>query len=128
MLAPWLLPSVITYGYSDPTALRSMIDPCRLKKEPCTLAYHVRPIVKYVAFICLLLTLWSAVALVAHHHAKGVDSACTICVAAHSAAPAVAGTFLRITFTSRINFQPEPEFTKGHFVAFALSVRPPPAV
>src|SRR5438309_6918748 len=49
----------------------------------------MRSFVRCVALMCLLLTFWSALAVVAHHHADGTDSAsCTVCVAAHSTAPA----------------------------------------
>jgi hypothetical protein len=88
----------------------------------------VRSIVKYVAVMCLFLTSWSAMALVAHHHAKGTESVCTVCVAAHSAAPTVAATLLHATFAPLLTLRAEPVSAKGRLVAFALSVRPPPAV
>ena len=48
----------------------------------------MRSSVKCVALLCLLLTFWSAFAFAAHHHSKSTESAkCTVCVAAHSAAP-----------------------------------------
>jgi len=41
-----------------------------------------------VALFCSVLTLWSAFAFAAHHHSNRAESAkCTLCVAAHSAAP-----------------------------------------
>jgi hypothetical protein len=79
--------------------------------------------------MCLLLTLWSALAFAAHHHSNGTESAkCTICVAAHSAAPKAAANLLKATFTPIFSFQSAPVSAKQRFVAFALSVRPPPAV
>jgi len=89
----------------------------------------VRSIVKYVAVACLLLTFWSAIAVAAHHHSNGTEAAkCTICVAAHSAAPKATASLLKAKFTPISTFLPEPVFAAQSFVAFALSVRPPPAI
>ena len=88
----------------------------------------MRSIVKYVAVMCLFLTSWSAMALVAHHHASGSESVCAVCVAAHSAAPTVAVTLLHTTFAPVRTLRANPVSAKSRVVAFALSVRPPPAV
>lgn len=90
---------------------------------------HVRSIVKSLAVICLLLTFWSAIAFAAHHHLNGAESAkCTVCVAAHSAAPKATTNLLKAKFTPISTFRAEPVFAKQSFVVFALSVRPPPAI
>jgi hypothetical protein len=34
----------------------------------------MRSVAKMVAFLCLLLTIWSAVAVVAHHHSNSTES------------------------------------------------------
>jgi hypothetical protein len=89
----------------------------------------VRSIVKSLAVMCLLLTFWSAIAFVAHHHSNGTESAkCTVCVVAHSAAPKATASLLKAIFTSLSTFLPEPVFAAQSFVAFALSIRPPPAI
>jgi hypothetical protein len=89
----------------------------------------VRSSVKYVALLCLMLTLWSALAFAAHHHTNGTDPAkCTVCVAAHSAAPKATASLLQAKFTPVSTCLPEPVFATQRFVAFALSVRPPPAI
>lgn len=89
---------------------------------------NVRRIVKFAAVICLVLTLWSALAVVAHHHPKGTESAtCSVCIAAHSAAPKGGVTVVVATFTSISIFRADPVSAKERFIAFALSVRPPPA-
>ncbi len=76
---------------------------------------------------CLVLTLWSALAVVAHNHAKGTESAkCSVCMVAHSAAPKAGVTAHRATLTSISAFRPEAVPVRERFVAFALSVRPPP--
>jgi len=89
----------------------------------------VRLIAKYLAVMCLLLTFWSAIAFAAHHHSNGTEAAkCTVCVAAHSAAPKATAGLLKAKFTPTSTFLPEPVFAVQTFVAFALSVRPPPAI
>ena len=92
-------------------------------------ASKVRFVVKYVALLCLMLTFWSAFAFAAHHHSKGTDAArCTVCVAAHSAAPKATTNLLKATFTPISTFRADPVSAKQRFMAFALSVRPPPAI
>jgi hypothetical protein len=79
--------------------------------------------------MCLLLTFWSAIAFAAHHHSDSTDATkCTVCVAANSAAPKATASLLKAKFISISTFLPEPVFAAQSFVAFALSVRPPPAI
>jgi hypothetical protein len=87
----------------------------------------VRSIVKYVVVMCLLLTLWSAMAVVVHHHANSTESAqCTVCAAAHSAAPSVTAQVLHAFFVPVRIVRAQAVSAKGRLVAFALCVRPPP--
>lgn len=86
------------------------------------------PMRKTVTLLCLLLTLFSAVASAVHHHSGGREANCTVCVAAHSAVPKTAATLLKAAFTSVFIVRAEPVSAKQHVVAFALSVRPPPGV
>jgi hypothetical protein len=80
-----------------------------------------------IALLCLLLTIWSAVALVTHHHSSATESAkCTVCVAAHSAAPKATSSLKKATFSPVATVQPEPVSAKQRLLAFSLSVRPPP--
>jgi len=59
----------------------------------------MRSISKKIAWLCLLLMLSSAIAVVAHHHSDANESArCTVCVAAHSAAPTSLHLAPRVTF------------------------------
>jgi len=89
----------------------------------------VRSILKGVALVCLALTFWSALAFAAHHHSNGAESAkCTVCIAAHSATPKATVNLLIATFSPSSNLQVGPVAAKTHFVAFALSVRPPPEI
>jgi hypothetical protein len=89
----------------------------------------VRSIVKYLAMTCLLLTFWSAIAFAAHHHSNRTEAAtCTVCVAAHSAAPKATASLLKAKFIPISTFLPEPVFAEQKLLAFALSVRPPPVI
>src|SRR5213079_74835 len=87
----------------------------------------MRSNVKRLAVFCTLLMLWSAIAVVAHHHSTKSESVrCTVCVGAHSAAPRA------------ISNRPSPSFVRvsvvhlasssfsHRIISFALSVRPPP--
>jgi hypothetical protein len=88
----------------------------------------MRSISKRIACLCLLLTLWSAVAFIAHHHSSATDALkCTVCIAAHSAAPKATSNLPTATSVSLSTFRLEPVSAKQRLVAFALSVRPPPA-
>jgi len=89
----------------------------------------MRSRVKCVALLCVMLTFCSAFAFAAHHHSKSTDAAkCTVCVATHSAAPKATANLLQATFTPISTFRAAPVSAKQRFVAFALSVRPPPAI
>jgi hypothetical protein len=89
----------------------------------------VRSISKRIAMLCLLLTLWSAVAFAVHQHSSAAEAAkCTICIAAHSASPKVTTTLPKVLFVSASTFLPEPISAKQRVIAFALWVRPPPSV
>jgi hypothetical protein len=88
----------------------------------------MRSILERVACLCLLLMLTSAIGEVAHRHSDASESAqCTICIAAHSAAPTVPVLSPRVSFVAIFSFQAEPVVSpKQRLIAFALSVRPPP--
>ena len=89
----------------------------------------MRSIMKKIACVCLLLTFWSAIAFSAHHHSSATESAkCTVCVAAHSAAPKDTFQQPKVAFVPISAFRAEPVSAKQRLVAFALCVRPPPAV
>ncbi|PYV86581.1 MAG: hypothetical protein DMG90_20890 [Acidobacteria bacterium] len=87
----------------------------------------MRSLAKRVAIVCILLTLWSAVAVVAHHHVNKTDAQkCSVCVSAHGSV-----AVSRIQTATPIFVQIAPLRFKSfssefRVVAFALSVRPPP--
>jgi hypothetical protein len=89
----------------------------------------MRPFSKGIACFCLLLTFWTAFAFAAHHHSNANEVAkCTVCVAAHSAAPKAAARLPKAEFVHVSTFRAEPVSAKQCLIAFALSVRPPPTV
>jgi hypothetical protein len=84
---------------------------------------------KRIAWLSLLLTLWSALAFAVHHHSSQDESTtCQVCVAAHSASPTTASPTPKPVFRRVVPFRPRPTDAKQYLVAFALYVRPPPAV
>lgn len=88
----------------------------------------MRPLLKQIAWLCLLLMISAAIGVVAHHHSDASESApCTICIAAHSAAPTVPVLSPRVTFRAVSTLRAEPVAgSRQRLIAFALSVRPPP--
>src|SRR5207248_7420007 len=69
----------------------------------------MRSNVKRLAVFCTLLMLWSAIAVVAHHHSTKSESVrCTVCVGAHSAAPRA------------ISNRPSPSFVRVSVVHLAF--------
>jgi hypothetical protein len=53
---------------------------------------------------------------------------CTVCLAAHVTTPKIPSTLPKVTFVRVSIFRPDTVSAKQYLVAFALSVRPPPAV
>ena len=89
----------------------------------------MRSISKKIACLCVLLTFWSAMAFAAHQHSNATESAnCTVCIAAHSASPKATVILPKVLFVSVCTFRPKPVSAKQRLIAFALSVRPPPAI
>jgi hypothetical protein len=99
---------------------------CRFERVIPSLT-DMRSISKRVAAFCLVITLWSTWAIVAHQHSNSTEAAkCTVCVAAHSASPKIASALPKAAFVPVSTFEPEPVAAKHRLVVFALSVRPPP--
>ena len=89
----------------------------------------MRSITKQIAFFCILLTVWSAVAFVSHHHSSTADALkCSVCAAAHSSSPKPTSTLSNRKFVRVSTSRSQPVSAKQRLVAFALRVRPPPAV
>jgi hypothetical protein len=82
---------------------------------------------KRVALVCMLLTLWSAVAFVAHHHLNKTDAQnCSVCVNAHTPAGVSTPQIVAPGFVEIASLHVESSSAKFRLVSFALSVRPPP--
>src|ERR1700733_3429854 len=89
----------------------------------------MRLISKRVAWLSLMLTLWSALAFAMHHHSNADESAsCQVCIAAHSAAPVIASPTPKPIFRRLVAFRPRAAVAKQPLIAFALCARPPPGV
>ena len=89
----------------------------------------MQSISKRIAWLSLLLTLWSALAFAVHHHSSQDESAtCQVCIAAHSASPTNASPAPKPVFRRVLAFRPQPTDTKQQLIAFALYIRPPPVV
>jgi hypothetical protein len=87
----------------------------------------MRIAVKAVALLAVLLTVWSAFAVVAHSHSTTADAArCGVCIAAHSASPAVAAAAPAPTAFSVSAIEARPLALRQRLIGFALCVRPPP--
>jgi len=89
----------------------------------------MKSVSKKIALLCLLLTFFSAAALVTHHHSGATDTLkCTVCVTAHASTPKAVSTLPSLTFVGVSAVRLEAACAKQRLIAFALSVRPPPAV
>jgi hypothetical protein len=89
----------------------------------------MRSISKNVALVCLVLTVWSAVGLAAHHHSSRVEAArCSVCVTAHSAAPKTIAALPLATFVYAAAPVLDTASSQQRLISFALRVRPPPTV
>lgn len=89
----------------------------------------MRSISKKVAVVCLLLTVWSAVALAAHHHSSATDETrCSVCVTSHSAAPKAVAPLPQAAFVAVSAPVQDTISSHQRLICSALSVRPPPGV
>jgi hypothetical protein len=89
----------------------------------------MQSISKRMAWLSLLLTLWSALAFAVHHHSSQDESAaCQVCVAAHSASPTSVSPTPKPVFRRILSFRPQASVAKQRLIVFALYIRPPPFV
>jgi hypothetical protein len=84
---------------------------------------------RWLTWLCLALMLWAAVAESTHSHANNTEAAsCSICVAAHTSAPALSSHPSRPVFAT-IGVTLEKAVTaKAQFGLFHLALRGPPEV
>jgi hypothetical protein len=89
----------------------------------------MQSISKRIAWLSLLLTLWSALAFAVHHHSSQDESAaCQVCIAAHSASPTTVSPAPKPVFRRILPYRPQPSIAKQSLIVFALYIRPPPLV
>jgi len=90
----------------------------------------MQSVVKRTAWLCLLVTLLSAYVFATHQHfSSGDEAQCTVCVVAHSASPVSTSRLPNpVLVLLRFTVVGEPVPAKQRLIAFALSVRPPPAI
>src|SRR5579872_439717 len=80
-------------------------------------------------WLCLLLTVCSAFALVLHRHSDATDAAkCTICIAAHSTAFKAKSALQNTSFVVVLCVRENPVAAHQTLTVFALLVCPPPYV
>jgi hypothetical protein len=84
---------------------------------------------RWLAWLCLSLMLWTAVVESTHNHPNKTESAsCSICVVAHSTAPAAICHQARPVFATVGLLQEEDIIAKARLSVFNLGIRGPPAV
>lgn len=84
---------------------------------------------RWSAWLCLSLMLWTAAVESTHNHPnQTAAAACSICVAAHSARPAVSSTHDRPVFTMVGALPEEAILSKARLDVFELGIRGPPSV
>jgi len=90
---------------------------------------RMRFTLRWLAWLCLSLMLWTAVAETTHNHPNKAESnSCSICVVAHSASPAGTSYHARPVFAAVGLLQEEEVIAKARLSVFELGIRGPPAV
>ena len=84
--------------------------------------------VRWSAWLCLSLMLWTVAAESNHHHPNRTESStCSICVVAHSASPAVSAAQSVPLFAAVGLFREESVMVKARLDFSHLGIRGPPA-
>jgi hypothetical protein len=90
---------------------------------------RMRLAIRLLAWLCLSLMLWAAVAESIHNHLNQADSAsCSVCVVAHSTAPTASCCHARPIFEAIGLLQEKAVIAKAWLSVFDLGIRGPPAV
>jgi hypothetical protein len=90
---------------------------------------RMRFVIRLLAWICLSLMLWTAVAESTHNHLNQAESsACSVCVVAHSTAPTASCSYARPIFQAIGLLQEKAVIAKARLGVFDLGIRGPPAV
>jgi hypothetical protein len=84
---------------------------------------------RWLAWLCLSLMLWTAVAESTHNHPNKTEAtSCSICALAHSASPAASCNQARPIFEAVGLLQEEEVIAKARLSVLELGIRGPPAV
>jgi hypothetical protein len=82
-----------------------------------------------LAWLCLSLMLWTAVAESTHNHPNKAEAAsCSICVVAHTTTPTASCSHAQPVFAAIGLLQEEEVIAKARLSVFELGIRGPPAV
>jgi hypothetical protein len=84
---------------------------------------------RWLAWLCLSLMLWTAVAESTHNHPNQTESSsCSICVAAHTTTPTPICDHARPVFAAVGLLKEEEVIAIARLSVFDLGIRGPPAV
>jgi hypothetical protein len=89
----------------------------------------MRSVLRWSAWLCLSLMLWTVAAESRHNHPSQTEAAsCTICVVAHSASPAASATDTTPVFAAVGLLQEEAVIAKARLDFSDSGIRGPPAL
>jgi hypothetical protein len=89
----------------------------------------MRSVIRWSAWLCLSLMLWTAAVESIHNHPSQTEAAtCSICVAAHSSSPTVSSHHTRPVFAAVGVLREKAVLAKARFDVFDIGIRGPPAV
>ncbi|HEY6339176.1 MAG TPA: hypothetical protein VIW68_11850 [Candidatus Sulfotelmatobacter sp.] len=84
-------------------------------------------VIRWSAWLCLSLMLWTAGVETTHHHPSQTEAAsCSICLAAHNSSPTVSSTHVRPVFATVGMLQEDAVIAKARLEVFELGSRGPP--
>lgn len=87
----------------------------------------MRSTLRWSAWLCLSLMLWTVAAESRHNHPSQTEaSSCTICVVAHTAAPAAEANSGKPVFAAVGLLQEKEVIAKSRLDTFELVIRGPP--
>jgi hypothetical protein len=88
---------------------------------------HMRSVLRWSAWLCLSLMLWTVAAESRHNHPSQTEAAsCSICVAAHSTAPATVCDAADPVFAAVGMLQEKDVIAESRLDFFELVIRGPP--
>jgi hypothetical protein len=90
---------------------------------------RMRSLIRWSAWLCLSLMLWTAAVESTHSHPNQTESAaCSICVAAHSTRPTVSSSHTAPVFSTIGQLQDKEVLAKARLDIADLGIRGPPVL